>query len=345
MGFGFTFELFSVKDMIYLLGDWVRKNRRLWSTCSLSLLFCLFFFSPDSNAQTFQHVFSPSDSFNKKRFIAVSSGQAAIWISGMVGLNNEWYANYPKSGFHFYNDIREWQQVDKAGHGWSAYFGAQLSTALFRWSGVKPKRAAMYGTGVGIGFVTLIEILDAYSAEWGFSVGDISANISGSLLFGAQEMAWGEQRIQYKFSSHISSYPMSNAQERAHHLFGKSPAEKVLKDYNHQTYWLSVNPFSFAKQSKFPKWLNVAVGYGADGMFGGYENKGIDKTTLQSFDFSAVQRIRQFYISPDIDFSRIEWHGKKISWLKPLHFLKLKFPMPTLEWNTGGQFVFHPLFF
>lgn len=318
--------------------------RRIHSVHSLLFLF-LFLQSITSLSQTKNKFFSTPDTLNQKRFILVSSGQAAIWISGMIGLNQEWYAQYPKSGFHFYNDMREWQQVDKVGHGWSAYFGSQLSTALFQWSGVKPKRAALYGTGVGIGFVTLIEILDAYSAEWGFSVGDISANISGSLLFGSQQWLWGEQRIQYKFSSHISNYPNSSEQRRANHLFGKSLPEKILKDYNHQTYWLSVNLSSFFKKTKFPKWLNVAVGYGASGMLGGYENKGLDKTTLEPFNFSDVKRIRQFYFSPDIDLSRIEWHGKKISWLKPFHFLKLKFPMPAIEWNTGGQLLFHPIYF
>jgi hypothetical protein len=31
------------------------------------------------------------------------------------------------------------------------------------------------------------------------------------------------------------------------------------KDYNGQTYWLSVNLHSFIKA---PKWLNLAIGYG-----------------------------------------------------------------------------------
>jgi hypothetical protein len=290
-------------------------------------------------------IFDIPDSLHKPRMIGVCAGQATVWVSSMIGLNNAWYANYPKSKFHFYDDHKEWLQVDKIGHGWSAYFGAQLSTGLFRWAGVRPKRAAAYGAGVGIAFVTLIEILDGYSKEWGFSVADISANTAGALLFSSQEIGWGEQRIQYKFSSHIKNYSASKEQDRANHLFGKSAAEKVLKDYNHQTYWLSVNVRSFAKKSSWPKWLNLAVGYGADGMYGGYTNSGIDKTTSEIYDFSYIPRIRQVYFSPDIDLSKIRWKGKTPALFKVIHALKLKFPMPAIEYNSRGQFRFHPLYF
>jgi hypothetical protein len=52
--------------------------------------------------------------------------------------------------------------------------------------------------------------------------------------------------------------------------------EQMLKDYNGQTYWLSVNLHSFYKGSKIPKWLNLAIGYGANGMLtGNGENNGL----------------------------------------------------------------------
>lgn len=290
-------------------------------------------------------LFEIPDSLHKPRFMGVTGGQAAVWIGSMYGLNKAWYANYPKAPFHFYDDHKEWLQVDKVGHAWSAYFGAQLSTELFRWTGVKPKRAALYGAGVGIAFVTVIELLDAYSAEWGFSVTDISANTAGALLFSSQQIAWGEQRLQFKFSSHIKKYPDDATQTRANNLFGSTTAEKVLKDYNHQTYWLSVNVHSFAKSSKWPSWLNVALGYGADGMYGGYTNLGIDKVSQIPFDFTSTPRIRQLYLSPDIDLSKIKWKGKSIGFLRALNSLKLKFPMPTIEFNTDGKVRFHPLYF
>jgi len=157
---------------------------------------------------------------------------------------------------------------------------------------------------------------------------------------------WQEQRIQFKFSSSFwKKYATAAAQQRAHNLYGKSPFEKILKDYNHQTYWLSVNPWSFKKEGNFPKWLNIAVGYGANGMLGGYENYGTDKITNQPYNFSELKRVRQFYISPDIDLSKIEFRGHKLKVLKALNVLKIKFQMPALEYNNQGKLRFHPLFF
>jgi hypothetical protein len=55
---------------------------------------------------------------------------------------------------------------------------------------------------------------------------------------------------------------------------------------------------SFFKQSKIPKWLNLAVGYGADGMLSGNG----ENTTLAALD--SAQRSRQFYLSVDLDLTK-----------------------------------------
>ena len=49
-------------------------------------------------------------------------------------------------------------------------------------------------------FLTIIEILDGQSAEWGASSGDLIANSLGSFLAIGQELKWNEQRIQLKYS-------------------------------------------------------------------------------------------------------------------------------------------------
>jgi hypothetical protein len=67
----------------------------------------------------------------------------------------------------------------------------------------------------------------------------------GTALFVSQELLWKEQRITPKFSFHTTQY----AQYRPN-VLGSSLAEQMLKDYNGQTYWLSVNLHSFYKGSK-----------------------------------------------------------------------------------------------
>ena len=285
-----------------------------------------------------------SDTLNKKRLVTVSAIQGGIWAGSLVALNQAWYANYPRSSFHLFNDSGEWQQVDKVGHAFSAYYAANLSSKFFLWSGVRRKKAALLGAGMGIAYESVIEILDGYSAEWGFSLADMAANLSGSLLFASQELAWQEQRIRFKFTSHRVKYADAEQQQKADDLYGKSLPERVLKDYNGQTYWWSINVWSFQKQSRWPAWLNLAVGYGADGMLGGYSNAWTDKHNV-FHDRRDVPRLRQFYFSPDIDFSKMRYKGRYLGIFKVLNFVRFKFPLPTLEINTYGDVKLHPFYF
>lgn len=271
-------------------------------------------------------------------------GQGTVWVGSLLALNQAWYSGYDRSGFHLFNDLGEWNQVDKVGHAYSAYWLAHSSSSLFRWSGVNRKKAALYGAGMGIAYESVIEVLDGFSAEWGFSLGDMAANLGGSALYAAQEIAWEEQRIQLKFSTHRVDYHAVELLKRANQKYGTSNVERFLKDYNGQTYWLSTNIWSFAKKSKFPKWLNIAVGYGADGMLGGYTNTWTDENGF-SHNRTDIPRSRQFYLSPDIDLSKITIRGKTPRVFKMLNGLKVKFPLPTLEFNTVSGFKFHPIYF
>ncbi|HEX2628049.1 MAG TPA: hypothetical protein VHM26_03530, partial [Chitinophagaceae bacterium] len=131
--------------------------------------------------------------------------------------------------------------------------------------------------------------------------------------------------------------------ERSNDLFGQSWAERMLKDYNAQTYWLSVNPWSFNKNGRFPKWLNIAVGYGATGMYGGFENTWVDDggNTITRFDQT---RKRQFYLSPDIDLTKFP--VKKKFWRTVLSVANaFKFPAPALMLDSKGKFRAYAFYF
>jgi hypothetical protein len=285
-----------------------------------------------------------ADTLNKARLKTVVALQGGIWVGSLVALNQAWYANYPKAPFHLFNDAGEWQQVDKVGHAFSAYYAANLSSKFFMWSGVNRKKSALLGAGMGIAYESVIEILDGYSAQWGFSLADMAANISGSLLFAGQEYAWGEQRIRFKFTSHRVKYDDPELKQKADDLYGTSLPERILKDYNGQTYWWSINMWSFAKQSRLPPWLNVAVGYGAEGMFGGYDNDWIDKNNIYH-DRRDIPRVRQFFISPDIDFSKMRYRGRYLKIFQVLNFVRFKVPLPTLEINSLGRLKMHGIYF
>lgn len=284
---------------------------------------------------------TPSDTLNKKREWAVHGTCAGTFSVAMIGLNYAWYANYPRSKFHFFNDIGEWQQIDKCGHTYTAYNEAYWSSNLYRWAGVSQRRSIMYGAGVGFALQLTIETLDGFSKEWGFSMGDLAANTLGSGLLVSQELIWREQKIHLKFSTHKKLYSEIILTKRANDLYGKSLPERILKDYNAQTYWLSGNISSLCNfKNRFPKWLNLAVGYGADNMFGGYTNQWNKGLTVRN----DLIRYRQYYISPDVDFSKIKTKSKILKTL----FLALniiKFPAPALEYNSLHQTKFHWLIF
>lgn len=266
---------------------------------------------------------------------------ATGYAGSLVLLNEVWYKNYPKTSFHTFNDSREWLQMDKLGHAWSTYNLTRGLTSAWRWAGVQDNRAILLGSGSAFSYVMIIEMLDAHSAEWGWSWGDVGANTLGVALYTAQELGWKEQRIHYKYSGHVKHY--DNLEERADELFGNSTAERLLKDYNGQTYWLSANPKAFFPDTRFPAWLNIAVGYGASGMFGGFENKAYDKNGNITFNRTDIARHRQWYLSPDIDLSKIPTNSKVVrTALTILNVLKL--PAPALELSRGKLKV-HALYF
>jgi hypothetical protein len=274
-----------------------------------------------------------SDTLNTSRRNAVIITEAIAASAALVGLNQLWYADYPRSSFHFINDNAEWLQVDKAGHLYSSYHLSRLGAEMLDWSGASQKERLIYGAGLGFTFLTAVEVLDGFSSEWGASSGDIIANASGTALYVSQEVLWKEQRITPKFSFHTTKY----AQYRPS-VLGSSLAEQILKDYNGQTYWLSANIHSFFKDSKIPKWLNVAIGYGADGMItGNGENSELFMTPKS-------ERSRQFYLSLDVDLAKID---TKFHFLKTIFSVlnTLKIPAPTIEYSRREGFRGHISYF
>ncbi len=282
---------------------------------------------------SFDNFFKPSDSLNKKRQNSVYVTEAVLASGALIGLNQLWYVDYPKSDFHFINDNSEWMQMDKVGHLYASYHIGRLSAESLNWSGASKNNQLIYGAGLGFVFLTAVEVMDGFSAEWGASVGDVVANASGTALYVSQELIWNEQRITPKFSFHTTEYANFRPD-----LLGSSTQEQIIKDYNGQTYWFSVNLHSFAKKSKIPKWLNVALGYGAEGMIGENDDKNSVIFPIKP------EKYRQFYLSLDLDLTKI---NTKSHFLKTIFSVlnSVKIPAPTLEYSPQLGFKFHALYF
>ena len=102
-----------------------------------------------------------------------------------------------------------------------------------------------------------------------------------------------------------------------------------------------LNLKSFFPKSNIPAWLNVSTGYGAEGLFGGFENKATDKAGNITFNRPDIKRFRQWYLSPDIDFTRIKTNKKAVRvLLDALNIIKV--PAPVIELSNGkvkGRFL------
>ena len=272
---------------------------------------------------------------NKKRVRFVTLSNVVAYGALLAALNAEWYARYPRSGFHFFNDNAEWLQVDKVGHTYSAYTESRASMEAWRWAGLPRKKRIWIGGLSGVAYQSIIEVLDGFSSQYGFSPGDFASNIIGSGMFIAQEFAWDDQRIKLKFSFHRKNYGGPDLDKRADAIYGSTEIERFIKDYNAQSYWLSANIKSFFPDTKLPRWLSFSFGYGAEGMFGARSNIALDANGNVTFDRRDIKRYRQWYISPDVDFSKIRTNKKG---LKILFFVldAFKFPAPTLEYSNGS---------
>lgn len=280
---------------------------------------CLFAFSSHA---------SDSLTVNKKRKLTLGISSFVLASGSLVYLNQAWYQQYNTSKFHYFNDNDEWYQMDKYGHLFTTYQTGHLMMNAMNWAGYTKKQQVLIGGLSGFAYMTAIEVMDGYSDGWGFSWGDMSVNALGSGIAIGQHLLWGEQRLQIKYSFHQSNY----AQYRPN-LLGKSLSEEILKDYNGQTYWLSVNPSSFIKrENKFPKWLNVAFGYGANGMIGArYNNILIVDEDGYTKSFN---RYPQFYFSLDADLTRIKTKSKFLKAVfSCLNIIKI--PFPNLELSEG----------
>jgi hypothetical protein len=346
-------------------------HKRMKKTCGFIIMLCIFFiasfttasasiifknhltipkfvFKPDgknafkniSKANNFQQYPSliKDTNINKTKLVVVLSVEGALYAGSIAALSMAWYNNYQQTSFHFFNDLNDWMLMDKMGHLTASYYIGRIGYSTLRWSGVNETKSIWYGGFLGSLYLLNIEVMDGFSEKWGFSISDFATNTIGSFMFIGQQLGWNEQRFIMKFSFHPTEYPQYRPD-----LLGSNFSEQILKDYNGQTAWLSGNISSFLpKKSKFPKWINIAVGYGAEGMLGGSSNPSeYNGNPLPEFN-----RYHKFFVTADIDFTRIPTKSKALKAIfTVLNFIKIPFPAIEFNTNSGKNVKLHPFYF
>jgi len=270
------------------------------------------------------------DSIPSWKKAAVYGSISAAAVGSMAYLSQSWYADQPRTDFHFFNDNAQWLGMDKWGHAFTTYQTGRMGYLSFRSAGMPKRSALIWGANVGFLFLAGVEVLDGFSPAWGYSPGDMLANAAGSGLFISQEALWDEQRVQIKFSARMTPY----APQRPD-LLGKTPLERIIKDYNGQTYWLTTSPGMWTQEGRLPRWLGVSVGYGADGMLSGHPESAL---------FPDQQRTRLFYLAPDILLDQIPFRSKALR-LAALWLSWVKIPLPALGITDEGGLRFRAVGF
>ena len=295
------------------------------------LLFMLLLALPGLAARAQPQAAIPDSAVSSWRLPLVGAGSAVIYGSSLVLLDRAWYRQQPRASFHFFNDNSQWKQVDKVGHLVTSFHESRFGADVLRWAGAREKNAVWYGGMLGFLLQSPIEILDGYSAAYGASWGDLGANAAGSALVIGQSLAWHELRITPKYSFHTTRYA-----EMRPNVLGQSIAEQALKDYNGQTYWLAANLKMFLPdESRWPAWLGVAAGYGAQQMV--YNDPDSNARI-------GLKAYRQFYLAPDIDLRAVKTRSKVLKTV--LYLVQIvHLPAPALEFSGKHKVRLHPLYF
>lgn len=291
----------------------------------LSLLISLFVSKPlDCLAQKNDSLLLPPVSQKKLNTLIWTS--SASYAVSMAGLYHLWYKDSKQQSFRFFNDNREWKQMDKVGHFFSSFYLSYGSSRAMQWAHVPERKADLIGASIGFLLLVPVEIFDGFSDAYGASTGDLIADATGPLLYLGQKRLWNEIRIYPKYSFHTTKYASIRP-----NVLGDNYISQSIKDYNGQTYWFS---FDVDKFTRFPSWLNIAVGYGAEAMVYAHDRQ----NRQQGYD-----AYRQYYVSIDFDLTSIKTNSKAVKTL--LFFANMiKLPAPAISFSKKGT-TLHPFYF
>lgn len=278
-----------------------------------------------------QHVDSVRRAKNKR--ITYLTTTLSMYSVGSVVLYNTWYKPYNTGQFKTFNDQKEWLGMDKVGHFVTSWWISSFIRESAQMSDFGKNQAQWMSILYPTLFMTSIEVMDGFSDGWGFSKADLLTNFGGIAFSYLQS----EVRVLNDFHFRYSWNPGEFSALRPNILGGNIP-ERMLKNYNEQTYWLSM-PLHLV-HNKIPQWLCLSIGYGADGMLGAREN--VWQSDGKTYDFSSVDRERQFSLSLDLDLSKFKVKGR--AWkLFVSTFRWVKFPAPALHFNQNSGVYFTPL--
>lgn len=231
-----------------------------------SLALCLLIFLL-SNSRVYAQLYAESQFPQEQQTWAPYAFYGTVFgsVGGLYLLADEAYYEDEVVAFHWarradgdldWFDNRH-RGLDKFGHIYSTSLFSQNLYFLARSGGYGKTRSAWMAAGSAIGIMGAMEVWDAHFENWGFSVGDFTANVLGALFPVVQDRYQLLTAMDYKMS---------------YNFLAEKSDDPGIHDYEHMTFWLTINPYRLIKVGKPAPWygfINLAIGIG----FNGYQKQ------------------------------------------------------------------------
>jgi hypothetical protein len=174
-----------------------------------------------------------------------------------TGYNWWWKGNYHPFQMRYEGYFNNYSLgVDKVGHFYISHLYFHTIYDVMKWGGFSKQSVLLTSIGIPALYAVTIEIADGFTT-YHFSWDDLGANLLGIGLGVWQKHSKLASCFQVKWSYYPSSFtPWKNSNL------------SLSDDYDGHIYWLSLDVYHLLPEKAriyWPKWLNLAGGYGVQG--------------------------------------------------------------------------------
>jgi hypothetical protein len=290
------------------------------------LIFILIAFLQFVHSQQFNHSQHDSIFLGIERKTLLNYSLVAYSLSSFyVEYQWWWKGNYRK--FQYGNDgfINNYSLgVDKAGHFYTSYFYFNALYEFMEWGGFDERTKLLTAIAIPAVYAISIEVNDGFT-HFSFSGYDLTANLTG--------IGYGVLQRQFpvlkNFKFKWSYYPS-----------GTIPLDDkfiIANDYDGHIYWLNVDVNGMlpnGMKNYWPKFLNLAVGYGAKNV--SHRNAWLGEIN------SKGPKTRKFAISLDYNLGSFDINNDFLYTVRNIvdYF---HFPAPGIRMINNQKTEFKPL--
>lgn len=195
-----------------------------------------------------------SEGFTKEQKALMLNAGAATFIIGYGIGFWDYFQTSPQVGDEgwFGSDTKH-RGADKLGHFWTTYTLGHAFAFAYRWWDYDPETANILGALSSLGFQTLMEVGDSFSADNGFSYEDAIMNFAGA---GAAYVLGKYPELARKIDFRLEYRPDSL----------DDISGDILTDYESQRYLMALKLDGFdIFENSYLSYLELHVGYEISG--------------------------------------------------------------------------------